>query len=124
MLENKRKYIFNVPNLKPKRQHLRNNATNVERLLWSKLQKSQLGLKFRRQFSVRGYILDFYCPSQKLAIELDGGIHKSSQEYDHYRTNYLAAFGIKVIRFTNSQIEKDMSKCLEVIKKFFLPPPA
>ena len=56
----KRPYIYNVPNLKYKRQYLRNNATDVEKTLWNRLKSSQLGYKFRRQFSVRGYILDFY----------------------------------------------------------------
>lgn len=74
MVENRRKYIFNVPNLKPKRQALRNNPTPTEKLLWSKLKNSQLGFKFRRQYSVGGYILDFYCPTKKLAIELDGEV--------------------------------------------------
>lgn len=118
MLENKRKYIFNVPNLKPKRQSLRNNATNAERLLWSKLKNSQLGVKFRRQFSVGGYILDFYCPSKRLALELDGEIHKRFLQYDQYRSRYLDALGIKTIRFWNPEIEKDIDKCLEKIKGF------
>ena len=115
MLENKRKFIFNVPNLKPKRQHLRNNATHTERFLWSKLQKSQLGLKFRRQFSVQGYIVDFYCPAKRLAIELDGEVHADTQTYDKYRTRLLAAFGIKTVRFWNHEIENDVDKCLQKI---------
>lgn len=120
----RRPYIYNVPNLKPKRQTLCNHATIPEQILWKLLKNSQTGYKFRRQFSVRGYILDFYCPHQKLAIELDGSIHKLSQEYDRYRTKYLEAFGIKVIRFTNNQIEKNIAVCLEIIKKFLSPPPA
>jgi len=124
MLENKRKYIYNVPNLRQKRQYLRNNSTPTEKILWLKLKKSQIGFKFRRQYSVRGYILDFYCPGQKLAIELDGGIHAVSQKYDRYRTEYLEAFRIKIIRFTNNQIEKDLAGCLKTIRRLLLPPPA
>ena len=67
--------IHNRPVLKSRRKELRNNSTSAEKLLWGMLQHSNLGgYKFRRQHSVGAYILDFYCPSEKLAVELDGAI--------------------------------------------------
>ncbi len=119
----KRPYIYNVPNLKYKRQYLRNNATEVEKILWNRLRNSQLGYKFRRQFSVRGYILDFYCPSLKLAIELDGEIHKFKTQYDRYRDQFLEAMEIKTIRFLNDQVKNNLSNVIKKIVEYF-PPPA
>lgn len=120
----KRPYIYNVPNLKYKRQYLRNNATEAEKILWNRLKNSQLGLKFRRQFSVRGYILDFYCPTVKLAIELDGGIHKFKTKYDKHRDQYLEAMEIKTIRFTNDQITNDLQNIIKKISEYLSSPPA
>jgi len=120
----KRPYIYNVPNLKYKRQYLRNNATEVEKILWNKLKNSQFGYKFRRQFSVRGCILDFYCPSKKLAIELDGEVHKYKVIYDKYRDQFLEAMEIKVIHFANDQIINDLQNVIKKILDCLLSPPA
>lgn len=118
----KRPYIYNVPNLKYKRQYLRNNATEVEKILWNRLRNSQLGYKFRRQFSVSGFILDFYCPSLKLAIELDGGIHKFKTKYDKYRDQFLEAMKIKTIRFVNDQVINDLQNVIRIIISNLTPP--
>ena len=68
------KFMYNDPSLKSTRRKLRNNQTNVERLLWNHLKNKQFyGLKFYRQYSIGKYILDFYSPELELAIELDGG---------------------------------------------------
>ncbi len=89
-----------------KRRGLRREATPQEIILWSRLRNNQLGYKFRRQHSIEKYILDFYCPVKKLAIEIDGSQHffEKSLEYDLTRTNNLSVFGIKVLRFTNADI--------------------
>jgi len=72
-------FHLNSPNLKERRQELRNNAPSAEKILWDKLKNSQLSYKFRRQYSVDGYVIDFYCTKFRLGIELDGKTHKSSQ---------------------------------------------
>ena len=70
--------IFNKPTEKLKRQILRENSTKAERLLWEKLKSRKLnGHKFRRQFSIGYYVVDFYCPEKRLVIEADGEIHNS-----------------------------------------------
>lgn len=96
--------------MKDRRKQLRNVCTPQEVLLWKKLQGKKLGFKFIRQYSVDNYVLDFYCPSKRLAIELDGSVHSSQFQnlYDKYRTNYLQAFNITVIRFKNTEIENDI----------------
>ncbi len=97
----------NLPHLKLYRNQLRNNLTPAEAKLWSLLKNSQLeNRKFRRQHSVGNYILDFYCPSEKLAVELDGQGHFESPqiEYDIARDLYLKSVGITVLRFENKLV--------------------
>ncbi|MHB8831344.1 MAG: endonuclease domain-containing protein, partial [Patescibacteria group bacterium] len=98
---------YNDPLFKARRKDLRSNMTRAEIHLWSFLKKLQLeGLKFRRQYGVGPYILDFYCPEERLAIELDGSAHDSEEAYtyDQERTNYLNGLDIKVIRFENRAV--------------------
>ena len=102
-----RPMFHNRPELKSLRKDLRNNATPAEIKLWGRLQRSNLGgYKFRRQHSAGPYILDFYCPSEKLAIELDGDSHFTDEAIAHdiERTAYLNALSIKVLRFLNTDI--------------------
>ena len=112
------KIINNIKNLYSRRKELRNNSTPQEILLWLKLKNSQLGLKFRRQHSIGGYIVDFYCPFKKLAIEIDGSQHfeKESKEYDKVRSYYLRGLDIKVLRFTNADINTNIEEVLLKIK--------
>ena len=99
---------------------IRKNQTDVERLLWKQIRnKNFFGLKFFRQYSVGAYIVDFYCPKLKLAIELDGGQHaeEGNKEYDKIRTDYLKSMGIKVMRFWNNDVIHNIEGVLEEIKK-------
>jgi len=97
--------VFNCPETKAHRRELRSNATAAERALWNWLKGKQIrGLQFRRQFSVGSYILDFYCPALKLAIELDGDYHHHMvmPEHDWKRDQELMSkHGIKTLRFEN-----------------------
>ena len=98
--------IFNQKSQNEKRKTLRNNMPQAEILLWSRLKgKKVRGLKFRRQFSVGKYVIDFYCPAVKLAIEADGNTHTSEEEieYDKTRQYEIANFGITFLRFRNDQ---------------------
>ncbi|MEI6826907.1 MAG: endonuclease domain-containing protein [Desulfuromonadales bacterium] len=115
--------LYNRPPLKSRRKELRNGSTPAEIKLWSMLQHSNLGgYKFRRQHSVGFYILDFYCPSVRLAVELDGDSHFTDDaiEYDRERTAYLNALNIKVVRFLNTDVYENLNgvceKILEEIK--------
>ena len=88
-------------------RRLRKHQTNAERIIWSALRNRQLhGLKFRRQHPVDHYILDFFCPELKLAIELDGGQHYSEpgQQYDGKRNTWLESRGIKILRYSNLDV--------------------
>ncbi len=109
--------------MKNRRKELRNKATPEEKLLWKYLQNKKLGFKFIRQYSIEGYVVDFYCPAKRLAIEIDGDQHKKNKKYDEYRTGYLNAFNIKVIRFWNQEIVNDVEEVVEKIRKTVSPSP-
>ena len=114
--------IHNRTYLKEFRKELRNNPTKAEVRLWKALRKSQVEQrKFRRQHSIENYIVDFYCPSEKLIIEVDGEVHENfvNKEYDNIRTKRLNELGCRVIRFTNQDINKNLELVLEAIKQEF-----
>ncbi|MFN9304209.1 MAG: DUF559 domain-containing protein, partial [Candidatus Kapaibacterium sp.] len=114
--------IHNLPYLKTFRKQLRKNLTPAEAKLWTLLKGKQLeGRKFRRQCSVANYILDFYCPSENLAIELDGQGHfeASRAEYDYERDLFLLHCGIKVLRFENKWVWENPEGLLNEVKSSF-----
>lgn len=97
---------------------LRRNATKCERILWRHLRNRNFaGYKFRRQHSINPYFMDFYCPSLKLAIELDGSGHAYSRrrKQDKAREEFLLRQGITVIRFWNHQVRTDLDSVLRAI---------
>ena len=97
-------------------RELRREMTKQERHLWYDFLR-EYPVRFYRQRPVDRYILDFYCPAAKLAVELDGGQHFESegQAHDETRTQYLNALGIEVLRFTNTQIQKEFEAVCTVI---------
>ena len=115
-------YTHNSKTLEPNRKELRNALTPTEAFLWTQLKKEQLsGIKFRRQYSVGPYILDFFCPEARLAVELDGAPHFNviANEPDAKRDRYLEEQGIVVLRFENRQVFEDLDWVLGVIRKNF-----
>ena len=114
--------VHNLPVLHTFRRNLRNQLTPAEAKLWTYLQRAQLaGRKFRRQHSVGYYILDFYCASEKLAVELDGAVHDSeaAQTYDAERKIFLNAFGVNVLRFENYLVFENPEGVLAEIEHHF-----
>jgi very-short-patch-repair endonuclease len=90
----------------------------AEGLIWPKLRgKRMLGYKFRRQYSVGPYAVDFYCPALKLAVEIDGDSHFQDQrpQDDQRRDAFVESFGIKFLRFTNLDVYKNLDGVLEAI---------
>ena len=109
------KFLRNDPTLKQRRRRLRRNQTDSERALWAKVRNKQFfGIKFFRQYSIGPYIIDFYCPTVKLAVELDGGHHNQSdnREYDAARSEYLKTQGIDVMRFWDNEVLLDIQSVL------------
>jgi very-short-patch-repair endonuclease len=96
---------------------LRQSLTPAERILWDRLRDRRLsGLKFRRQHPIGAFIVDFYCPAARLAIEIDGGIHLEQVEADALRTQELEAQGYQILRFTNNQVASDLESLLAAIQ--------
>lgn len=118
--------IFNQKTNKLRRQTLRNSMPKAEIILWSKLKNKQLkNCKFRRQYGVGKYIIDFFCPLANLAIELDGESHFQDgvEKYDSYRQKYIESCGIRFLRFTNTEIYKNLNKVLASIEETLDQPP-
>ena len=104
------KNLFNKKGLKSFRQSLRNRSTSAEAALWNILKSRNLdGKKFRRQYSIDNYIVDFCCPSEKLIIELDGDPHGEYHkiEKDENRDKFLESLGFTVLRFENRFVFQD-----------------
>src|SRR3989344_3510363 len=110
--------ISNLPSLKAHRQTLRKNLTLQEIILWSKIKDGQLGYKFRRQHSFGKYIADFYCREKKLVIEIDGSQHIGQETYDNERTKFFKSLGLKVVRFWNNEIIKNISGVISKIQEY------
>ncbi|MBJ2176445.1 DUF559 domain-containing protein [Aureibaculum sp. A20] len=114
--------LHNHKYLENRRKALRNKSTSAEATLWKSLQKKQLkGRKFRRQHSINNYIVDFYCPSENLIIELDGAVHLdlAQQNYDEERTSTLEELGLVVIRFENKLVFESLDMVLDEISNNF-----
>lgn len=98
--------------------------TKAEIYLWSKLKGKQInGLKFRRQYGINKYIVDFFCPELRLAIEIDGGVHCRNSRIisDLQRTKDIEALGIKVLRYTNIDVLKNMKGVVQDIMEKTTP---
>ena len=95
-------------------RELRRNMTSAEKILWEKLRHNRLnGLQFRRQQIIDGYIVDFYCHSKALIVEVDGEIHGAQMDYHSERDNILLARGFSVLRFTNEEVNDDLARALK-----------
>jgi very-short-patch-repair endonuclease len=101
-----------------KRQQLRRNITKAEASIWQKLRCKQIeNCKFRNQYSVEQFVLDFYSPEIKLAIEIDGESHfqEGAAHYDKERQIFIESTGINFLRFTNNQVYENLNGVLEII---------
>lgn len=111
--------IYNQNRQKKLRRNLKQQQSEPEKILWQRLRARQVNnLKFRRQVGIGRYVADFYCPQTKLVIELDGDSHyyeRKNREYDAQRDLYMKSLGLKVIRFFNTDIIRNIDGVLAVI---------
>jgi very-short-patch-repair endonuclease len=117
---NNMKRIFNKTSERQKRKALRKAMPEAEIILWSKIQKKQIaGYKFRCQYGVGPFVVDFYCAERKLAIEIDGDSHYQigAEERDRKRQNWIEQYGIRFLRFTNDDVRKNLYGVLEAIEE-------
>ena len=99
-------------------RHLRQELTPAEAILWAALRgRSVAGLKFRRQHPYDRFVLDFFCVEHQLEVEVDGGIHTNPQQaaHDAERTKFLEERGMRVLRFSNREVERNLADVLHRI---------
>ncbi|MAT56379.1 MAG: hypothetical protein CMF23_00245 [Ignavibacteriae bacterium] len=111
---------FNRPEQKPIRRKLRREQTYTEKVVWMQVRNRRLmGIKFKRQYSVDQYIIDFYAPDIKVALEIDGDIHELPEvkENDEIRQKHIEQFGIQFIRLTNEEILGNPNKAFTKLEK-------
>jgi len=99
-------------------KELRRDMTPAEKILWQELRANKLGVHFRRQQVIAGFIVDFYCHKAALVIEVDGDIHDLQQEEDARREKVLREMGLRVVRFRNEEVMKDLSAVVGKIHNF------
>lgn len=97
-------------------KELRKNPTASEKRLWQHLRKGQMGVKFRRQVPMLGWILDFYCPALKLCVEVDGPCHMDRRDADRRRDAVLAQHGILTIRLPTDDLWGKLQETLDKVK--------
>jgi len=117
--------LHNRRALMPNRRRLRSHGTPAEAALWLLLQHRRLdGRRFRRQHSVGRYVLDFYCPTERLAVELDGAVHDAPERraYDAERERHLAGLGIRAVRFENRLVFEEPDAVCAAIAACFQTP--
>ncbi len=96
---------------------LRLNMTDAENIVWERINKNQLGYRFKAQHPIDIFIVDFYCHKFGVVVEIDGEIHNLQKEYDLGRTHELEKFGLKIIRFTNSEVMNNIDCVISKIKE-------
>jgi very-short-patch-repair endonuclease len=118
--------VYHLTELKSRRRDLRQRSTKAEKMLWERLRNNKVGVKFRRQFSISGYVVDFYCPEKRLIVELLGNVHKSenAKKYDKYRKRYLESFQMTILEFWNDEVEKNVGEVLDRIRGYLTPDPS
>ncbi|MCB0303882.1 MAG: DUF559 domain-containing protein [Calditrichaeota bacterium] len=113
-------FHYNRDKDRKKRQELRNCPTKSEKVLWQYLRNRQVdGFKIRRQYSIDGFIIDFYCVQVKLAIEIDGDVHLTdgAKEYDEGREEHIRKYGVTFIRFRNDDVINDPDEVVSAIRE-------
>ena len=98
-------------------KELRRDMTPAEKILWQELRANKLGVHFRRQQVIAGFIVDFYCHKAALVIEVDGDIHDLQQEEDARREKVLREMGLRIVRFRNEEVMKNLSAVVEKIRR-------
>ncbi|HET6763244.1 MAG TPA: endonuclease domain-containing protein [Longimicrobiaceae bacterium] len=106
------------PELTEAARELREEETVAERVLWAELRNRGLGgLRFRRQHAIERFVLDFYCPAARLAVEVDGGAHAGREEHDAARDEALRTLGCETLRFTNREVITTLAAVLDRIRE-------
>jgi len=101
-------------------KELRRDMTPAEKILWQELRANKLGVHFRRQQVIAGFIVDFYCHKAGLVVEVDGDIHDLQQEEDARREKALSEMGLRIVRFGNEEVVKNLSAVVGKVRDLVL----
>jgi len=118
-MKRQRGLIHNIENSAEHRSELRRNPTPAEAVLWKNLRNKNLdGKKFRRQHGIGPFIVDFYCPEFRVAVELDGANHMTliGSEEDGKRDEFMKRFNVRVLRFENRLVFESLELVLDAIR--------
>lgn len=94
--------------------------TPAEKLLWQQIRANKLGVRFRRQQVIQGFIVDFYCHKSALVVEVDGDVHDLQKEEDERREKVLSEMGLRVVRFGNDEVVRNLSAVVGKVKETIL----
>ena len=122
MISDMKNIVYNHKEYKTIRRNLRKQEVGAEKILWSRLRNKQQEFRFRRQYGIGKYIIDFYCPKLKIALEIDGATHSEDEEIknDLAREKFLNRFGVKIRRYTNNDVYNSLESVLTDIHEFCL----
>lgn len=98
-------------------KELRREMTPAEKLLWQEIRANKLGVRFRRQQVIQGFIVDFYCHRAALVVEVDGDVHDLQQDEDARREKVLSELGLRIVRFRNDEVVRNLSAVVGRIKE-------
>ena len=98
-------------------KELRREMTPAEKLLWQEVRANKLGVRFRRQQVIQGFIVDFYCHQAGLVVEVDGDVHDLQKEEDERREKVLTEMGLRVVRFGNDEVVRSLSAVVGKIRE-------
>ena len=101
-------------------RELRREMTPAEKLLWQEVRAKKLGVRFRRQQIIQGFIVDFYCHKAALVVEVDGDIHDLQQEEDARREKALRELGLRIVRFKNDEVVRNVSAVMGKIRELIM----
>ncbi|NJC97364.1 MAG: restriction endonuclease [Anaerolineales bacterium] len=102
-------------------KELRREMTPAEKLLWKEVRANKLGVRFRRQQVIQGFIVDFYCHKAGLVVEVDGDIHDLQKDEDERREKVLREMGLMIVRFGNDEVVRNLSAVVNKIKSMIFP---
>jgi len=94
---------------------MRRSPTLAEKKLWQRLRRDQLGVRFRSQVAIGTFIVDFFCPTRRLIVEVDGSVHDARSEADAERDRMLTALNLRVVRVRNDDVLQDLDVVLRTI---------
>jgi len=98
-------------------RELRRNMTPAEKLLWKEVRANKLGVHFRRQQVIEGFIVDFYCHKARLVVEVDGDVHDLQKKEDERWEKVLSELGLKIVRFQNTEVLKNLPFVLDKLRQ-------